>query len=60
MHELDMQIYREFMGGKSLNSLAKEYRLEKSQIRKAINRVNSKRVITNPEVLHQLHDDKTG
>jgi Mor family transcriptional regulator len=43
------------MRGDSVGSLAKRFKLDKSQIKKVINRVGTERVITKPEVLHELH-----
>ena len=51
----DISIYEAFMRGHSVGSLAKRFKLDKSQIRKVINRVGTERVITKPAVLHELH-----
>ena len=55
MRQPDTSIYEAFMRGDSVGSLAKRFKLDKSQIRKVINRVGTERVITKPEVLHELH-----
>jgi Mor family transcriptional regulator len=51
----DIDIHEAFMRGDSIGSLAKRYKLDKSQIKKVINRVGTERVITKPEVLHELY-----
>jgi hypothetical protein len=43
------------MRGDSVGSLAKRFKLDKSQIKKVINRVGTERNSTKPEVLHELH-----
>lgn len=55
MRPQDISIYEAFMRGDSIASLAKRYKLDKSQIKKVINRVGTERIITKPEVLHELH-----
>jgi Mor family transcriptional regulator len=55
MQPQDISIYEAFMRGDSIASLAKRYKLDKSQIKKVINRVGTERIITKPEVLHELH-----
>ena len=55
MQPQDISIYQAFMRGDSIASLAKRYKLDKSQIKKVINRVGTERVITKPEVLHELY-----
>lgn len=55
MQPQDISIYKAFMRGDSIASLAKRYKLDKSQIKKVINRVGTERIITKPEVLHELH-----
>lgn len=59
MQPLDINIYKAFMRGDSVGSLAKRYKLDKSQIKKVINRVGTERVITKPEVLHELYATTT-
>jgi Mor family transcriptional regulator len=59
MRQPDTSIYEAFMRGDSVGSLAKRFKLDKSQIRKVINRVGTERVITKPEVLHELHATAT-
>jgi Mor family transcriptional regulator len=59
MRQPDTSIYEAFMRGDSVGSLAKRFKLDKSQIRKVINRVGTERVITKPEVLHELYATQT-
>jgi Mor family transcriptional regulator len=59
MRQPDTSIYEAFMRGDSVGSLAKRFKLDKSQIRKVINRVGTERVITKPEVLHELYATTT-
>ena len=58
MQPQDISIYEAFMRGDSVGSLAKRFKLDKSQIKKVINRVSNERGIAKSEVLHELHDDK--
>jgi Mor family transcriptional regulator len=58
MKQPDTSIYEAFMRGDSVGSLAKRFKLDKSQIRKVINRVGNERGITKSEVLYELHDDE--
>ena len=55
MRHPDISIYEAFMRGDSVGSLAKRFKLDKSQIKKVINRVGTERNSTKPEVLHELH-----
>jgi len=55
MKQPDINIYTAFMSGDSVGSLAKRFKLDKSQIRKVINRVSNERCSTKSEVLHELH-----
>jgi len=55
----DISIYEAFMRGDSVGSLARRFKLDKSQIKKVINRVGTERVITKPEVLHELYANET-
>ena len=55
MRQPDTSIYEAFMRGDSVGSLAKRFKLDKSQIKKVINRVGTERNIAKPEVLHELH-----
>jgi len=59
MQAHDINIYEAWMKGHSIGSLAKRYKLDKSQIKKVINRVGTERVITKPEVLHELYANQT-
>ena len=47
------------MKGMSVGALAKNYKLDKSQIKRIINRVSNEARPGQADVLHQLHDDKT-
>ena len=58
MQPQDINIYEAFMKGHSVGSLAKRYKLDKSQIKKAINRANNERGFTKSEVLHELYADE--
>jgi Mor family transcriptional regulator len=58
MQQPDTSIYEAFMRGHSIGSLSKRYKLDKSQIRKVINRVGIERAIAKPEVLHELYADE--
>jgi Mor family transcriptional regulator len=51
----DISIYEAFMRGDSVGSLAKRFKLDKSQIKKVINRVGTERVIAKSEVLYELY-----
>jgi hypothetical protein len=55
----DISIYEAFMRGDSVGSLAKRFKLDKSQIKKVINRVGTERNSPRPEVLHELHAAQT-
>lgn len=55
----DISIYEAFMRGDSVGSLAKRFKLDKSQIKKVINRVGTQRVIAKPEVLYELYATQT-
>jgi len=59
MQPQDISIYEAFMRGDSVGSLSKRFKLDKSQIRKVVNRVGTERVITKPEVLHELYATQT-
>lgn len=54
MKPQDIEIYTAFMSGHSAGALAKQFKLDKSQIRKVINRVSSERCTPKSEVLHEL------
>jgi Mor family transcriptional regulator len=54
----DIDIYKAFMSGISVGAIAKKYKLDKSQVKRIINRVNAERINTGTEVLQQLHDDE--
>ena len=55
----DISIYEAFMRGDSVGSLAKRFKLDKSQIKKVINRVGTERNSPRPKVLHELHAAQT-
>jgi len=55
MLQQDISIYEAFMRGDSVGSLAKRFKLDKSQIKKVINRVGTERVIAKPKVLYELY-----
>ena len=54
MKQPDINIYTAFMSGDSVGSLAKRFKLDKSQIRKVIHRVSNERCSTESKVLHEL------
>lgn len=58
MQQQDISIYEAFMKGASVGALAKNYKLDKSQIKRIINRVSIEARPGQADVLHQLHDDK--
>ena len=58
MSQQDISIYEAFMKGMSVGALAKSYKLDKSQIKRIINRVSNKARPGQADVLHELHDDK--
>lgn len=58
MKQPDTNIYAAFMSGDSLGSLAKQFKLDKSQIKKVINRVSNERLTAKSEVLHELPADQ--
>lgn len=58
MQALDTRIYEAFMKGMSVGALAKNYKLDKSQIKRIINRVSSETKSRQSDVLHELHDNQ--
>jgi Mor family transcriptional regulator len=46
------------MKGASVGALAKNYKLDKSQIKRIINRVSNEARPGQADVLYELHDDK--
>ena len=58
MSQQDISIYEAFMKGMSVGALAKNYKLDKSQIKRIINRVSNQARPGQADVLHELHDDK--
>ena len=59
MHQQDIEIYKAWMRGDSVGSLAKRYKLDKSQIKKVINRVGNKSNDSGAEVVYELPTEKT-
>jgi Mor family transcriptional regulator len=47
------------MKGMSVGALAKNYKLDKSQIKRIINRVANETRPGQTDVLHELHDNQT-
>ena len=58
MQQQDISIYEAFMKGISVGALAKNYKLDKSQIKRIINRVSNEARPGQANILHELHDDK--
>ena len=58
MQQQDISIYEAFMKGMSVGALAKNYKLDKSQIKRIINRVSNEARPGQANILHELHDDK--
>ena len=58
MQPLDTKIYEAFMRGMSVGALAKNYKLDKSQIKRIINRVANKDSPGQADVLHELPDNQ--
>lgn len=58
MQQQDISIYEAFMKGASVGVLAKNYKLDKSQIKRIINRVSNEARPGQANILHELHDDK--
>jgi Mor family transcriptional regulator len=59
MTQQDLEIFLSWFAGESIGSLAKKYKLDKSQIKKVINRVSKERAITDTEILHELSANET-
>lgn len=58
MQQRDISIYDAWIKGMSIGAIAKNYKLDKSQIKKVINRVGSERRVSDPKVLLELSNDK--
>lgn len=58
MQPQDISIYEAFMKGASVGALAKNYKLDKSQIKRIINRVSNEARPGQADVLYELRDDK--
>jgi Mor family transcriptional regulator len=50
-------MYQAWMNGDSIGSIAKRYKLQKTQVRKVVNRVIEQR---SPEAMLQLSGDEAG
>lgn len=59
MKEQDIAIYSAWQRGRSIGDLAKAYKLDKSQIKKVINRVAKEPRVSSPEVVYELPAEKT-
>ena len=58
MHPFATNMYEAGMRGESIGLIAKKYKMDKSQIRRIVNRVVEERGV-GAEVLHKLSDEKT-
>jgi len=58
VQQRDISIYDAWIKGMSIGAIAKNYKLDKSQIKKVINRVGSERRVSDPKVLLELSNDK--
>lgn len=59
MQPRDTSIYEAFMKGMSVGALAKNYKMDKSQVKRIINRVTNEIRPGQADVLHELHDNQT-
>lgn len=57
MNPSDIEMYRAWMRGDSIGSIAKRYKLHKTQVRKVVNRVMEQR---SPEALLELSGAEAG
>jgi Mor family transcriptional regulator len=57
MNPSDIEMYQAWMNGDSIGSIAKRYKLQKTQVRKVVNRVIEQR---SPETMLQLSGDEAG
>lgn len=57
MNPSDIEMYEAWMRGDSIGSLAKRYKLDKTQVRKAVNRVMEQR---SAETVLELQGNKAG
>jgi Mor family transcriptional regulator len=55
----DISIYEAFMKGMSVGAIAKNYKMDKSQVKRIINRVSNEARPGQTNVLHELHDNQT-
>lgn len=60
MKEQDIAIYTAWQRGRSIGDLAKAYKLDKSQVKKVINRVSKEPRVSSPEVVYQLPAEEAG
>jgi Mor family transcriptional regulator len=60
MKEQDIAIYSAWQRGRSIGDLAKAYKLDKSQIKKVINRVSKEPRVVSAEVVYQLPAEEAG
>ena len=60
MKEKDAAIYSAWQHGRSIGDLAKAYKLDKSQVKKVINRVSKESRVGNPEVVYELPTEEAG
>ncbi len=58
MQQKDISIYEAFINGMSIGAIAKNHKLDKSQVKKVINRVASERKLNGTEVLLELPIDQ--
>ena len=59
MRPQDISIYEAFINGMSIGAIAKNFKIDKSQVKKVINRVANEKRVSSSEVLLELHVDKT-
>jgi Mor family transcriptional regulator len=59
MKEQDAAIYSAWQHGRSIGDLAKAYKLDKSQVKKVINRVSKEPRIPSAEVVYELPAEET-
>ena len=58
MQPLDIEIHESFMKGESIGALAKKHKMDKSQVKRIINRVSNETRPGQADVLHKLHDNE--
>lgn len=57
MNPSDIEMYQAWMKGDSIGSIAKRYKLDKTQVRRVVNRVIEQR---SPATMLQLSGDEAG